>query len=96
MATTKKSTDVNLTVFQILEALTGELPCHASPNWEASGKKEYLPKQDNSAMPENVPEEASLIFFALTQEDAASRSLPLVSGDRKAPSTRDGPANLDR
>ncbi len=66
MATTK-STDVNLTVFQILETLTGELPCHASPNWEASDKKEDLPKQNNSVMTEDVPEEASRIFFALTQ-----------------------------
>jgi len=55
------------------------------PESPRPGKKEYLPKQDNSAMPENVPEGASLFFFALTQEDAASRSLPLVSGNWKAP-----------
>ena len=55
---------------QILEALTGELPCHASPNWEVSDKKENLPKHNSSAMTEHVPEEASRIFFALTQEDA--------------------------
>ncbi len=55
---------------QILEALTGELPCHASPNWKVSDKKEDLPKQNNSAMTEEVPEEANRIFFALTQEDA--------------------------
>ena len=31
MAKTKQPSDVNVTAFQILEALTGEQPCHASP-----------------------------------------------------------------
>jgi hypothetical protein len=37
MANTKKTTD--LTVFDLLEALTGELPCYASPNWKVSDKR---------------------------------------------------------
>ena len=48
MENTKKSTDVNLTVFDILQAVTGELPCYASPNWKVSDKKEDPPKQSPS------------------------------------------------
>jgi hypothetical protein len=59
MAKIKKSTDVSLTAFQILEALTGELPCHASPNWKVSDKKEDPSKQNPSAVTLEVPEEAS-------------------------------------
>ena len=43
--------------------LTGELPCYASPNWKVSDKKEDLPKQNNSAMTEEGPEEARRIFL---------------------------------
>ena len=43
MANTKKSAEVNLTVFDLLQALTGELPCYASPNWEVSDKKKERP-----------------------------------------------------
>ena len=39
MAKKKKSTDVNVTAFEILQAVTGELPCHASPNGQESAKK---------------------------------------------------------
>ena len=46
MANTKKSTDVNLTVFDILQAITGELPCYASPNWNVFDKKEDLSKAE--------------------------------------------------
>jgi len=46
MAKTKKSTDVNLTVFDILQAVTGELPCYASPNWKVSNKKEDPSKEE--------------------------------------------------
>jgi hypothetical protein len=38
MANTTKPTE--LTVFDLLEALTGELPCYASPNWNVSDRKE--------------------------------------------------------
>jgi hypothetical protein len=31
---TNNSTAGTLSVFDILEALTGELPCYASPNWK--------------------------------------------------------------
>lgn len=34
------STDANLTVFGLLEALIGEMPCYASPTWIVSDKKE--------------------------------------------------------
>jgi hypothetical protein len=63
MAKTRKSTDVNLTAFQILEALTGELPCHASPDWKVSDKKEDPPKQNPSAVTLEVPEEVSRNFL---------------------------------
>jgi hypothetical protein len=46
MATTKTPTDVNLTVFEILEALTGELPCYASPNWNVSDEKKDPAKEE--------------------------------------------------
>ncbi len=39
MANTRKSTEVTLTVFDLLQALTGELPCYASPNWKVSDNK---------------------------------------------------------
>ncbi len=54
MANTKKSTDVNLTAFDILEAVTGELPCYASFNWNVSDKKEDPSKKNPSRteMPE--------------------------------------------
>ena len=48
MENTKKSTDVNLTVFDILQAVTGELPCYASPNWKVSDTKEDPPKKSPS------------------------------------------------
>jgi hypothetical protein len=59
MATTQKSTEINLTVFQILEALTGELPCHASPNWKVSNKNEDLPTQNPSTVTWEDPERNS-------------------------------------
>ena len=48
------STDVNLTVFDLLEALTGEVPCYASPNWNVSEKKEEQPTQGPSRAEEQV------------------------------------------
>ena len=39
----KKSTAVNLTAFEILQAITGELPCHASPNGKESDKQKVQP-----------------------------------------------------
>ena len=38
MAETTNPTE--LTVFDLLEAITGELPCYASPNWNVSDRKE--------------------------------------------------------
>ena len=52
MANTQKSTD--LTVFDLLEALTGELPCYASPNWNVSDKKEKRPTHSPSMAEEQV------------------------------------------
>jgi len=45
MAKKKKSHDVNVTAFEILHAITGELPCHASPNPNVKDpdKKKALP-----------------------------------------------------
>ena len=43
MTNRTQSTDVNLTVFDLLEALTGEVPCYASPNWNVSDKHEERP-----------------------------------------------------
>jgi len=31
-------------VFDLLEALTGELPCYTSPNWNVSDKKNEQPE----------------------------------------------------
>jgi hypothetical protein len=47
MAKKKKSTDVNVTAFQILEAITGEQPCHASPvpDVKEAAKKKPVPKK---------------------------------------------------
>jgi hypothetical protein len=47
MANTTKPTD--LTVFDLLEALTGELPCYASPNWNVSDTKEEQPTHSLSS-----------------------------------------------
>ncbi|HEV8326172.1 MAG TPA: hypothetical protein VGQ08_01705 [Nitrospiraceae bacterium] len=41
-----KSSDVNVTAFEILNAVTGELPCHASPN---PTKRKALPPAKNPA-----------------------------------------------
>jgi hypothetical protein len=41
----KKSTTVNLTAFEILQAITGELPCHASPNGKESDKQKVQPEK---------------------------------------------------
>ncbi len=43
----KKSTEVNVTAFEILAAITGELPCHASPapSVEEPAKKKALPRK---------------------------------------------------
>ncbi len=40
MTNRAQSTDVNLRVFDLLEALTGDVPCYASPTWIVSDKKE--------------------------------------------------------
>ena len=52
MANTTKPTE--LTVFDLLEALTGELPCYASPNWNVSDKKDEQPTHSLSSAEEQV------------------------------------------
>ena len=52
MANTKISTD--LTVFDLLEALTGELPCYASPNWNVSARREEQPTHSLSSGEDQV------------------------------------------
>ncbi len=51
MANTTKPTD--LTVFDLLEALTGELPCYASPNWNVSARKDERPTPSLSSAEED-------------------------------------------
>jgi hypothetical protein len=46
MTKNSKSSDVNVTAFEILNAVTGELPCHASPN---PTKRKALPPAKNPA-----------------------------------------------
>jgi hypothetical protein len=52
MAKKKKSTDVNVTAFQILEAITGEQPCHASPvpKVKEPAKKKSPPAKNPAAV----------------------------------------------
>ena len=45
MTNKKQSADVTLTAFEIIQALTGELPCYASPNRE-SVRQEESPARD--------------------------------------------------
>ena len=52
MANTTISTD--LTVFDLLEALTGELPCYASPNWIVSERKDEQPTHSLSGAEDQV------------------------------------------
>jgi hypothetical protein len=47
MAKKKPESDVNVTAFEILKAVTGEEPCHASPN---PTKKKDLPKKNPAAV----------------------------------------------
>lgn len=47
MAKKTKSSDVNVTAFEILNAVTGELPCHASP---MPPKKKSPPKKNPAAV----------------------------------------------
>ncbi|MEO7858861.1 MAG: hypothetical protein ABIU05_00215 [Nitrospirales bacterium] len=49
------TTDVNLTAFDLLQALTGELPCYASPNWKVSDRKEAWPKNSPSTAEDYAP-----------------------------------------
>jgi hypothetical protein len=50
MAKKKKSPDVNVTAFEILQAVTGELACHASPTGKEPAKKRDLPEQNPAAV----------------------------------------------
>jgi hypothetical protein len=46
MAEMKQSADVTVTAFEILQAVTGELPCHASPNWERVRQEESPAREE--------------------------------------------------
>ena len=50
MAKKKKSTNVNVSAFDILQAMTGEQPCHASPSVKEPTKKEDLPEKNPAAV----------------------------------------------
>ena len=52
MTNTKKSTD--LTVFDLLQALTGELPCYASSNWKVFDRQEGRPTHSPSSAEDQV------------------------------------------
>ena len=46
MTEKKQSADVTVTAFEILQAVTGELPCHASPNWDRVRQEESPARED--------------------------------------------------
>ena len=48
--TKKKTTDLNVTAFEILQAVTGKLPCSASPSVKEPGKKKTLPEKNPAAV----------------------------------------------
>jgi hypothetical protein len=50
MAKKKKSTDVNVAAFEILQEVTGELPCHASPTGKEPAKKKDQPEKNPAAV----------------------------------------------
>ena len=50
MTNKKQSADVTVTAFEILQAVTGELPCHASLIGKASDKKKATPKKTPAAV----------------------------------------------
>lgn len=52
MANTTKPAD--LSVFNLLDALTGELPCYASPNWNVTDRKEEQPTHSLSSAEDQV------------------------------------------
>jgi hypothetical protein len=49
----KKSIAINLTAFEILQAITGELPCHASPNGKESDKQKVQPEKTLLRLPKS-------------------------------------------
>jgi hypothetical protein len=50
MAKKKPESDVNVTAFEILQAVTGEQPCHASPSGKDPAKKKVPPKKNPAAV----------------------------------------------
>ena len=50
MGKKNQSTDINVTALEILQAVTGELPCHASPNGTESDKKKAQPEKNPAAV----------------------------------------------
>jgi hypothetical protein len=73
MAKTKK-VRINVTAFQILEALTGESPCHASP---APAAKEPAKKKTTAkGMPEKNP------AAVRKNEPKTAREQPKSGGDQ--------------
>jgi hypothetical protein len=50
MGKKNQSTDINVTALEILQAVTGELPCHASPNGTESDKKKAQPEKNLAAV----------------------------------------------
>jgi hypothetical protein len=50
MADKKQSADGTVTAFEILQAVTGEVPCHASPIGKESDKKKAPPEKNPAAV----------------------------------------------
>jgi len=50
MGKKNQSTDINVTALEILQAVTGELPCHASPNGAEPDMKKDSPEKNPAAV----------------------------------------------
>jgi hypothetical protein len=49
MGEMKQPADVTVTAFKILQAVTGELPCYASPNWESVRQEQSSAREEKMA-----------------------------------------------
>ena len=49
MGEMKQPADVTVTAFELLQAVTGELPCYASPNWESVRQEQRFAREEKMA-----------------------------------------------
>jgi len=61
MAKTNKSPDVNLTAFDILQAMTGELPCYASPDPSRKEPAKSDSRNGKPAKKKDLPENGNAL-----------------------------------